>query len=407
METNFFIQIKRLLSSVVIAGMAICLPSCGDNDGPDVRDGKLKRTVLLYAVASNDLYSNLIEDKNEMLSAAGKMDMREVSMLVYEVTPNNSPRLSEISRQGDGKYGFNVIKEYDKSSYSTDPRRISDVIRDAESLRPADNFGLILWSHGTGIDPSFSTHSTRGGNVISSTSPGHMAFSFGSDNDRDKNPNYSDKTDIDELADAIPDGMFDFIWFDACYMGGIEMAYELRNKCERMVAYPTEVYTPGMPYHLTMPYFLRESPDLEGAAKEFFDYYADSAATVAVMDMNKIEAVAEACAEIYPDSHMPDVAGLQKYTTQSYIGPFYDFGQVTRLKASGKGADTRAFDKAISEFVVWKAATDNDFRYRPIEKDNFSGISCYLFNPASSSEKDGYCATLDWYARIYGEAIGK
>lgn len=71
------------------------------------------------------------------------------------------------------------------------------------------------------------------------------------------------------LADAIPDGVFDFIWFDACYMSGIETAYELRDKCDTFVAYPTEVYTPGMPYNLTIPYILKETPDLKSAASEF------------------------------------------------------------------------------------------------------------------------------------------
>lgn len=411
MKRKFLHGVYGLVFASVFFVLASVLTSCGGNDDPDDPDepaGRLKRTVLLYAVASNNLSGNLIDDKNEMLQAAREMNMKDLSMLVYEVTVNGNPKLSEIVRQPDGSYAYSIVKEYDKSLYSTDPQRISQVITDACQLRPADHYGLVLWSHGTGIDPSFSTHPTKSDDMISSDFSGQMAFSFGSDNDPNKRPDYNDKTDIDELADAIPDGVFDFIWFDACYMSGIEMIYELRDKCDYFVGYPTEVFTPGMPYHLTMPCFLRETPDLVEGAKAFFTYYSESSdpswrvATVAVVDMNKIEPVADLCRKVYPGSAMLPTLGLQKYTRGS-IGPFYDFGQVTRLKASGSNgnADSNAFDKAMSEFVVWSAATDRDFSNNKIEKENYSGISCHLFDPASTGSKDSFYRTLDWYERIY------
>lgn len=403
MKKYFLTRLKHYSLSAIAVGMSLLFYSCGGSDGPDEPSGPNKRTVLVYAVASNDLYGNLIDDKNEMLEAAGKMNMNGMSMIVYQITPYENPKLLEIRRQPDGMYGFSTIAEYDKSLYSTDPRRISQVISDVARMCPAENYGLILWSHGTGMDPSFSTHSTRSEEVVAPFAGSGMVFSFGSDNDKDKNPNYYDKIDIDELADAIPGGMFDFIWFDACYMSGIEMAYELRDKCDYFVAYPTEVYRPGMPYHLTMPYFLRETPDLVGSANAFFDYYVNDAATVAVMDMSKIEDVAEACKEVYPGSPAIQESGLLKYTTQRTIGPFYDFGQVTKEKALGKNVDISKFNKAMSEFVIWKAATEYDFNFHPISQDNYSGISCHLFDPDSGSEKDDYFMTLDWYKRVWGE----
>lgn len=406
MKKFFLTRLKHYSLSAVAVGMSLLFYSCGGSDGPAEPSGPNKRTVLVYAVASNNLYGNLIDDKNEMLEAAGKMNMEGVSMLVYEVARKGNPRLLEIARQSDGTYGFSTVAEYDRSVYSTDPRRISQVISDVARMRPAENYGLILWSHGGGMEPSFSTHSSRSEYIEVPFTGSGQVFWFGSDNDYEKNPGYYDKIDIDELADAIPSGMFDFIWFDACYMSGIEMAYELRDKCDYFVAYPTEVYDRGMPYHLTMPYFLRETPDLVGGANAFFNYYSSEAATIAVMDMAKIENVAESCSEIYPDFSTISVSSLLKYTRDEWktgIGPFYDFGQVTRVKASGKDADISTFNKAMSEFVIWKAATEYDFNFRPISQDNYSGISCHLFDPDSGSQKDDYFMTLDWYKRVWGE----
>jgi len=403
MKSFFYNLTVTLIFSIVFG-------SCGDkNDSPDEPDSNehaRKRTVLVYAVASNNLYSNLLDDKEEMLLAAENMNLDGLSMLVYEVTRYGEPTLSEIVKSETGECEFEVIKTYDKSLYSTDPKRISQVFSDVATEREANSYGLVLWSHGTGLDPSFSTHATRGDGNRVDYLPG--VFSFGSDNDKDKDSSYYDEIDIDELADAIPDGMFSFIWFDACYMSGIETIYELRSKCEYFVGYPTEVFTPGMPYHLTLPYILRENPDLVGGAKAFFNYYADypssnmQVATIAVVDMSKIERVADYCKRAYSQISNISTSGLLCYT-RGKIGPFYDFGQYTRLRAGGNddAPATAEFDNAMSELVVWCNATPTDFNYRPIDKEIYSGISCHLYDPSSSTDKANYYKTLDWFKRVY------
>lgn len=411
-------------SVICLLASACVLTGCVSHKDEPRQEGSIKRVVLLYAVASNNLYSNLQSDKSEIIEAAKDIDLSGLSMLVYQVTPTGNPELLELTKDNTGACEFVQVKEYSRDLYSTDPVRISEVMEDVRHLRESENYGLILWSHGTGIDPSFSTH---GNNPVLSVAserdvtsieyitaenvPG--LYSFGSDRDMDKNASYYDETDIDELAAAIPDGMFDFIWFDACYMSGIETIYQLRNKCDYFVGYPTEVYTPGMPYDQTIPYILRETPDLKGAAEKFFNYYAQHqassyrVATVAVADMGEIEKVAEYCRAAYADATVPSVAGLQKYSRNSF-GPFYDFAQYTRLMAesSPSAPDVRGFEEAMERFIIYKAATEKDFNFNPISPENYSGISCYRFWEGDSSEKALYYHTLDWYNRVY-PGLGK
>lgn len=412
---NFFTKKHLLILGSLFSLFAF--GSCGNkHDEPDYDDnGPRKRSILLYAVASNNLSSNLVSDKNEILKAAKGMDLRGLSMLVYEVTRSADPQLLELKRINRDSVAFVKVKGYDKSLYSTDPRRISEVMGDVRALRPSDSYGLILWSHGTGFDPSFPTHgedeaSVRMGQngdiVVSSDLP--ELYSFGMDNDPSKDPGYNDAIDIDELADAIPDHMFDFIWFDACYMSGIETIYELRDKCDYFVGYPTEVYTPGMAYDLTVPYLLREQPDLKGAAEVFFNYYAEHAqqvyrvATVAVVDMSQLETVADLCKGIYAGGIIPSVSGLQKYSRDSF-GPFYDFGQYTSLMAESNKEHVSAEEiaESLSKLVIYKAATPSDFNFQPIVAENYSGISCFRLDSSDSSEKAEYYRTLDWYKRVY------
>ena len=412
-------KFRQILSLFTIP-LLLSATGCGDsNDGPKPYDGPAKRAILLYAVASNNLYSNLRSDKAEILDAAKTMNLDGLSMIIYQVAPTGNPQLLELKRVNADSCEFVAIKEYSRELYSTDPQRISEVIGDFKNICNADNYGLILWSHGTGIDPSFSTHghaesvltdistgSESDNSVLVSNLP--LLYSFGSDNDPAKDGRYYDETDIDELANAIPDSMFDFIWFDACYMSGIETMYQLRNKCDYFVGYPTEVYSPGMPYNLTIPYILKENPDLKGAAEAFFNYYANHTsstyrvATVVVTDMNGIENVADYCKSSYSLAVTPEANELQRYS-RSRFGPFFDFGQYSHLMAQSnpEAPSVDEFKAAMDNFVIYKAATDKDFDFNPINPENYSGISCYRFSETDSSDKARYYRTLDWYKRVY------
>lgn len=391
-------KINNLFTTLALL-FVLTLSSCGE-DSPDVpaNEDDIKSTVLLYAVASNNLYSNLLEDKEEIIAAARNMDLTHLRMLVYQVTPYDEPVLLELKKSIDGEPAFKTVKQYSKDLYSTDPRRISEVINDVRAGYDSDLYGLVLWSHGTGLDPFASSRSSGDAFIP-------MLYSFGSDKDSDKDSSYYDQINIDELADAIPDNLFSFIWFDACYMCGIETIYELRNKCEYFVGYPTEVCSEGMPYNLTLPYFLADKPDLRGGAEKFFDYYNNYAqykvATICVLDMNKLEPVADFCKEAYAGTSLTSNSGLQKYTRGS-IGPFYDFGQYTNLMARKQMSppDFNSFEAAFNDMVIFSAATENDFNYRPINKENFSGISCHLFFDDGSRKSEFY-KTLDWYRRVY------
>ena len=47
-------------------------------------------------------------------------------------------------------------------------------------------------------------------------------YAFGGEYVEEDNVRNTVYIDLDQLADAIPDGKFDMIWFDCCYMSCIE-----------------------------------------------------------------------------------------------------------------------------------------------------------------------------------------
>lgn len=383
------------------------LTSCNNDDNPDspyVSTGK-EKTILLYAIASNNLSGNLVSDKNEILSVASQFDLDKCRLLVYEVTPAYEPALLELQKNADS-YEFKKLKDYSTDISSATTERISEVINDVKEMGESQTYGLILWSHGTGLDYYPEENSIKSMQMDATTKDGVAAYAFG----YDQNP-FTGKIgeiNIDVLADAIPDGLFSFIWFDACYMSGIETIYELRNKCNYYVGYPTEVFEWGMPYDLVMPHLMKRNSDLKGGAEAFFNYYANHVnsyarvATIALVDMSQIENVASLCKEAYSADNAVYVPDLQRYT-RGNIGPFYDFNGYTFQKAGAESLDSFSsrWEKALDDFIIYKATTDYDFNYNPIKVEQFSGISCHIYNPDSTTDNDKFYRRLDWFKRVY------
>ena len=394
-----------LLGAMVISILGFTSCNNDDNNESPYVKGPKESTILVYAVASNSLEYNLSSDKAEILAAAKNIDLSRNNILVYEINYDYAPKLLQLKAVSDQTYEFTVVKEYDNNETSLSTGRITDVIRDMETDFEATTYGLILWSHGTGADPYFNNPTTRG---IDWTYSEPAAYSFGYDRVEGSSSHY--EMNIDDLARALPDRKFRFIWFDACYMSGIETLYQLRNKADYIVAYPTEVYEMGMPYDLVLPHLTGSNPDLKGGAKEFFDYYALNPssqlrnATIAVVDLSKIEPLADFCSSFYSKDLYPDVSVFQKYSRGS-IGPFYDFSQYSMKQGEGDpdNFSQEEWERVLNDFVIYRATTDRDFNGNPINTKEYSGISTHIYNEYATSDKEIFYRTLDWYNRVFTE----
>ena len=386
---------NRFLTLLCAIVLVTVLPSCGDKkDEPKQSDAS--RTVLIYAVASNNLAADLVSDKNEMIQAApGVAGLgKDVRVLLYCVPSQAATMapLAELKQDAAGVWNFQELKSYDRNTFSTDPVRMREVFADLRTEAPAENYGLILWSHGTGWIPNFTEHKI----------PEGMKKSYG----MDKYQGLTDYCDLDQLASAIPDGMFDYIWFDLCYMMGVEVVYQLRNKCDFIAGYPTEDWSMGMNYETTLPMLAAHYPDLKGAGKAFYDYYNNQnlAVTVTVMKTEGLERLAQAAADIYAAGTRPASAtGLQNYSRLKT--PLYDFGQFTKrhLNFSEPGsADLEAeFDEALREITVYAGCSTRNFNgtVNAFDPSKYSGLSCY-FPGTASEQTETYYYSLDWAQRV-------
>jgi len=124
-----------------------------------------------------------------------------------------------------------------------DPYTLKEFILYSKASFPARHYGLILWGHGKSWEKS---------------NGGFTAYRFFANDETN-----GDLLDVykGELREAIPDSLFDFILFDGCMMGGIEVLSELEGKADFVIASPSLVPIQGLPYDSVISLFCYFPPD--------------------------------------------------------------------------------------------------------------------------------------------------
>ena len=392
---------KSYLTARLLSLLALfILPSCAMMDmAEDNMDIHADRTVLVYMAADNNLASFARRNIEAMKqgdipyyfdSGSGNV------LLVYADISGEKPRLMRLSKDRFGAVNTEILMEYeDQNSCSDSVMR--EVLTYAASLFPSDDNGLVLWSHGTGWLPEgyySNPYSTSAdGSVVPQNLPADpyagYVKSFGADDGREM--------DITALESALPIH-YSYILMDACLMGGIEVAYELKNKCDYFVGSAAEVLANGFPYDLITGYLFRGLTGLKLVCEEYYNYYGTAGATVSIVDTRKLNALAESCLDIFLTNRRA-IAGLDMDSLQGYFRNdrhwFYDLDDFVGRIATKDQYDV--FSTALEDAVVYRRATDefvlDGFVQYPIEK--FSGLSTYVPNP-ENDVLDRYYKGLAW-----------
>lgn len=361
--------------------------------------GTAEGVTIVYAINKSSLSGIFQRDTAEIKAAMDSIDMSRQKLLLYLTTTDSTTCLLELQQSLIKKkkvLTWRKVKEYDRQQTSTAPAVMKRVISDALAVYPDAEHSLIFWGHGTAWTPGFSDHETR--NAPADVPAQH---SYGGEYGKDNEWQWTEITDI---ANAIPDGAFKTIWFDCCYMSSIEVAYQLRNKTQMYVAYPTEVWDEGLNYNEVLPYIMRKNQDLTGGAAEFYSYYNDKndAVTVSVMDMNRIEAVAQATRALmqqYPDE-IGKVTGVSNYRRGGTYG-YYDMMQLLKLKDQGEL--WQGVQNSMNRFVVYHAESSKDFNNRQWVQTPLCGVSMHSLGEYGQKEADHepFYRTLDWYKAVY------
>ncbi len=381
-----------------------------------------RKVLLFYECGVNNLTSYLKNnmDGTEKGLPAGYVPRESGDVVLiysryskgaFNYTPVES-HLRRIYKKPNGKIVSDTLKTFGTETIAASSSTMRQVLTYVKDEFPAKGYGLVFSSHGSGWLPAGYYYSPsrfeddHKGEVgtsrqgIAAQSVGHprlpvpegdlpdtdpfygMTRSIGQD--YIKGSYYGHEMSVSEFADAIPYHL-DYLLFDMCFSGGVEVAYGLKDKADYLGLSPAEVLGYGMFDYTKITSFLlnRETPDLEGLFKDSFEMYdkqsgAYRSSTVNLVRTSGLDNLASVCARMIneysdtlADAPVDDIQGYYRQGRHY----FYDLVDIFE-KCGASKADLEDLDKAVDGCVIYKNSTGQFLEEYDIKA--YSGFSMYL-----------------------------
>ena len=204
-------------------------------------------TVMVYLDSDNNLESAGIADINEMEIAGSTTDVNivvQVDRIPYSVLASNNEGYLDDTSNGNwtSTRRYYITQDFDPIQINSqlisdlgelnmgDPQTLVNFVNWAANNYPAKKYLLIIWNHGGGFR---STADTK-----------DIAW-----DDTDG----GDKITMPELEYALSAinaqiGNIDIVGMDACFMGMTEVAYQIKDHADILIASEESVPFNGWPY---------------------------------------------------------------------------------------------------------------------------------------------------------------
>lgn len=390
-------QLRRFL---LVLLLGVSFGGCREDAEPPCAHSS--RVVLVYIAGDNNLSGYVQGNLDDMVAGMASAP-QGTRTLVYMDLPGSNPRLAEVTASG-----LTTLHAWASPHNSVSAAVMGEVFSLTRQLAPADRYGLVLWSHGLAWLPSSADdYLVRLGARSEGLWPATKWFG------QDTGETPVAYLDTAGLRTAVPEGMFDYILFDACFMASAEVLYELRDKTKWIICSPAEVLADGFPYDKIMPGLLSAEPDLRAVCETFYRRYAEDprpeyrSAAVSLICTSELEALAAVTAVVFSAALDADPAVFsemnlsQLQTVDRYRRHFlFDAGSVVdNLEQCGlvSAPLAGAWWEQLSRAVVWEAHTAHmlDLALR-----RCCGISLYV-PYGGYPDLNEYYTTLGWFARCY------
>lgn len=368
---------RRTLNLLALMLIIIGYPSCTE-DNNEIPINIADKTIIVYMIADNNL--DYFAEKNIIEMQKGWQNYENTNLIVYIDRADGSrpshPIILKIKNDSTQQITSPVIKSYSEAN-SCDPDHMKKVLEDIISLYPSKNYGLILWSHGTSWFPK-GTSNTIKSSLLStrihefSNLKLPLTKSFGLD--------HNDEMEITDLAKALP-LKFDFIIFDACFMGSIEVVYELKDKAEYIIGSSSEIISYGFPYESIFPFLISKSYQFSKLCDNYANFYSQkegvlATGTISVVKTINLPKLANTTTQIFKSAkplNGIDISHFQQFDLEQ-SNKMFDLSELI-INISNNEILLGAYEQAIRDVVIYKNNTQNIWG-KPIKQ--FSGLSIFI-----------------------------
>lgn len=262
-----------------------------------------ERTVIIYMMAENSMDEYTSLDIEEMVATKS-----EIPDSVHYVIYKDDTDLPIIQYITDST-GLQDYYVFPQDHYSTDSVQMLQNLRFIIDAFPARHYTLVFWSHASGWIPRHKT--------------------LGIDNGQNNRFDTGHRMNISELRWTLQQlPHTDMLFFDACFMQNIEVAYELRHVTDWIVGSPAEIPGPGAPYNKIMKGLC--DGDAQAVTLAYSAEYPNTRRDVykgvvlSAIRCSELDNLAQACKEFIPQSFV-DRAEVPTHGVQSYCD-YYNSG---------------------------------------------------------------------------------
>ena len=339
---------------------ALCLTACNKDDEPnnDPDDPTTdSRTVIIYMSGENDLSYYADRDTAEVVRGSVDLKKNQHIIAFIDKAENIAPSIWEFK---GGKR--EMIRQYDKDFYNSDPRMMKEVLEWIVGKYPAKSYGLVLWGHASAwfnrsdsIDPSSDIIYYQRRRAYGRDTGNNSASATG-----------GKVINIPTMATMLASMNFklDFIFCDCCNMANAETAYELRKAAKYLIASPAEIPGEGAPYDKIVPLLFSGKADYYNDVADAYYKDTGNGLPMAVIQLDQMQQFAEATAKILQTINPTRDAELKLDNLVYYDGSrsqgvrlLYDMKDF--MLANASPADYSMWETALNKAVIHHCCQNN------------------------------------------------
>lgn len=381
----------KLLKLAFLSLLMLCFSACREEDPimpPDQQTAE--KTIFVFMPYSTNLYSFLLGNIEDMKKAIVRnKGLDNTRLLLFVAKDQQQSALIDI-RYKNGACTHDTLEKYSSPTYLTTNGRV-ELLNKVKEYAPAHRYAMIVGCHGMGWIPSSTVFDKKKSRYFGGLSKEYWI-------------------DIDDFATSIKAaGMkMQFIMFDDCFMSCMEVAYDMKDATEHIIASTSEMMAYGIPYQNIYKHLMSAEPDYKALCEGFYNYYANSDTpygTIGVIDCRYVDEMAAMMKSInathtFDLSLLDDVQDLDGETYKPTI--FFDFDDYVRHLCTNDNGSYEQFRSVLQRLVPYKAATDYIYSGSTDKKtkvNHFSGIT--ISDPSMRQEIAESKRQTNWWIQTH------
>lgn len=382
--------LTALLALMATSWLSACHDEIPDDLARTRTTSQQERTIIMYLPYSgsgdNNLYSFFeqnIRDVEQSIKQAGGLGTNNLYVVIADNSPNRV-YLYRVRMEGT-ECVHDTIKRYDHPRLM-DAQWITRVINDVKSISETPKYAMLVGCHGNGWLPPMD-------NVARAKTRW-----FGG-------PGYA--ISIADFAQGIEQTgiKLEYLLFDDCYLSCAEVAYDLRNATNTLIASTSEVMAAGMPYAKVFQYLMLSTPDFHRFTDEYIDFYNHYSiggynyhyATIGVINTQYIQPMAQLMRQVNATCTWNTANNYQLQDLDgSFFTPtvYFDFGSYARTLFGSNLALYSQYQTLMAQLVPYKGNTAYIYNASgtTTRVNEFSGIT--ISDPSANTGQYGYNVAL-------------